>query len=109
MSRVTGTVKIWKADRGFGFIRVPGEADVFVQAQGIRHLGIRDLIPGMLVEFDRVESPRYPGKFNAANVRLPDPIPAQLLQPPRPVIGDDSETESHQRLCEQTFLKSPAP
>lgn len=50
-----GTVKWFNADRGYGFIAVEGEDDVFVHWSKIRMDGYRTLEEGRAVEFALVE------------------------------------------------------
>lgn len=62
---VTGTIRWWNCDRGFGFVEVEGQADVFVH-----HLALdeeRDFSRGDEITFDVI-----PGQVGsvAANVRV---------------------------------------
>jgi CspA family cold shock protein len=61
----TGTVKWFNSDKGFGFIEVPGENDVFVHFSAIQTDGFKTLDEGQAVEFEVVEGNRGP---QAANV-----------------------------------------
>ncbi len=61
----SGTVKWFNADKGFGFISVPGEDDVFVHFSAIKQDGFRTLDEGQRVEFDVVQGDKGP---QAANV-----------------------------------------
>ncbi len=49
---VHGTVKWFSADKGFGFIEVEGEDDVFVHWSKIKSDGYKTLEDGQSVEFD---------------------------------------------------------
>ncbi|HCA7064163.1 TPA: cold-shock protein [Staphylococcus pseudintermedius] len=60
-----GTVKWFNAEKGFGFIEVEGENDVFVHFSAINQEGYKSLDEGQSVEFEVVESDRGP---QAANV-----------------------------------------
>ncbi|HDI0846015.1 TPA: cold shock protein CspA [Staphylococcus aureus] len=60
-----GTVKWFNAEKGFGFIEVEGENDVFVHFSGINQDGYKSLEEGQAVEFEVVEGDRGP---QAANV-----------------------------------------
>lgn len=60
-----GTVKWFNAEKGFGFISVDGEDDVFVHFSAIQGDGFKTLEEGQAVEFDVVEGARGP---QAANV-----------------------------------------
>ncbi|GGL42975.1 cold-shock protein [Sporolactobacillus putidus] len=61
----TGKVKWFNADKGFGFIEVEGENDVFVHFSAITGDGFKTLDEGQAVEFEVVEGNRGP---QAANV-----------------------------------------
>ncbi|HDJ5557106.1 TPA: cold shock protein CspA [Staphylococcus aureus] len=60
-----GTVKWFNAEKGFGFIEVEGENDVFVHFSAINQDGYKSLEEGQVVEFEVVEGDRGP---QAANV-----------------------------------------
>ena len=48
-----GTVKWFSAEKGYGFIAIPGEAqDVFVHHTAIDTRGFRSLTEGQAVEFE---------------------------------------------------------
>lgn len=65
--RVTGTVKWFNGDKGFGFIVRDGGADVFVHHSAIQLQGFRNLNEGQRVEFDVEQGAKGP---RAANVRV---------------------------------------
>ena len=50
-----GTVKWFNAEKGFGFISVPGEDDVFVHFSAIQAEGYKTLEEGQEVEFEVVQ------------------------------------------------------
>ncbi|MCD8215047.1 MAG: cold-shock protein [Clostridiales bacterium] len=50
-----GTVKWFNAEKGFGFISVPGEDDVFVHFSAIQADGYKSLEEGQKVEFEVVQ------------------------------------------------------
>jgi len=59
--RITGTVKWFNDEKGFGFItRDDGEKDVFVHHSAIRGEGFRSLSEGQKVEFDVVQGAKGP-------------------------------------------------
>ncbi len=60
-----GTVKWFNAEKGFGFIEVEGENDVFVHFSAINQEGYKSLEEGQSVEFEVVEGDSGP---QAANV-----------------------------------------
>ncbi|KRL58512.1 cold-shock protein [Latilactobacillus fuchuensis] len=60
-----GTVKWFNNEKGFGFISVEGQEDIFVHFSAIQDEGFKSLEEGQAVEFDIVEGNRGP---QAANV-----------------------------------------
>ncbi|RCW71912.1 cold-shock protein [Saliterribacillus persicus] len=62
---VQGTVKWFNADKGFGFIEVEGQDDVFVHFSAIQGDGFKTLEEGQSVSFEIEEGNRGP---QAANV-----------------------------------------
>ncbi|RDY24705.1 cold-shock protein [Romboutsia maritimum] len=61
----TGVVKWFNNEKGFGFISVEGEGDVFVHFSAITGDGYKSLEEGQNVEFEVVEGAKGP---QAANV-----------------------------------------
>ncbi|MFC0523281.1 cold-shock protein [Pontibacillus salicampi] len=64
----TGTVKWFNAEKGFGFIEVPGEDDVFVHFSAINQEGFKTLEEGQNVEFEITEGNRGPQAANVTKV-----------------------------------------
>jgi CspA family cold shock protein len=62
----TGTVKWFNKEKGYGFLSVEGEEDVFVHYSAIQDEGFKALEEGQRVEFDVTEGGKGP---QAANVR----------------------------------------
>ena len=60
-----GVVKWFNNEKGFGFISVEGEGDVFVHFSAITGEGYKSLEEGQSVQFDVVEGAKGP---QAANV-----------------------------------------
>jgi CspA family cold shock protein len=60
-----GTVKWFNAEKGFGFISVEGEDDVFVHFSAINSEGYKSLEEGQNVEFEVIQGAKGP---QAANV-----------------------------------------
>ena len=58
--RLTGTVKWFNADKGFGFIEREGGEDVFVHFSSIRGEGFKSLQDGQKVEFTLGEGQKGP-------------------------------------------------
>ncbi len=63
--RKSGTVKWFNDRKGFGFIRIEGEQDVFVHYSALQGEGFKTLKEADPVEFDLVEGAKGP---QAANV-----------------------------------------
>ncbi|MCY8659952.1 cold shock-like protein CspB, partial [Bacillus spizizenii] len=60
-----GKVKWFNSEKGFGFIEVEGQDDVFVHFSAIQGEGFKTLEEGQAVSFEIVEGNRGP---QAANV-----------------------------------------
>ena len=58
--RVTGTVKWFNAQKGFGFIQRENGPDVFVHHSAIQGSGYRELTEGERVEFEVTQGPKGP-------------------------------------------------
>lgn len=65
--RVTGTVKWFNRDKGYGFISQEGADDVFVHYSAIVGQGFRNLEEGQTVEFTVEQGPKG---LQAANVTV---------------------------------------
>lgn len=63
-----GTVKWFNSEKGFGFIEVPGENDVFVHFSAIQTDGFKTLEEGQSVEFEIVEGQRGPQAENVVKI-----------------------------------------
>ena len=62
--RITGTVKWFNGEKGFGFIEREGGKDVFVQFSAIQCDGFRNLTEGQKVEFVVEQGPKGPQATN---------------------------------------------
>ena len=58
MARVTGKVKWFSQEKGYGFLQQEGGPDVFVHHSGISGSGFKTLQEGERVEFDIIEEPK---------------------------------------------------
>lgn len=65
---VTGKVKWFNSEKGFGFIEVPGENDVFVHFSAIQGEGFKTLDEGQEVEFEIEEGNRGPQAKNVVKL-----------------------------------------
>ena len=63
----TGVVKWFNNEKGFGFISVEGEGDVFVHFSAIQRDGFKSLEEGQKVSFDIVEGAKG---LQAANITI---------------------------------------
>jgi len=68
--RVTGTVKWFNSEKGYGFISREGGKDVFVHYSSLEGSGFRNLNEGERVEFEVEEASKGP---QATNVKRLDP------------------------------------
>jgi len=62
----TGTVKWFNAEKGYGFISIPGEDDVFVHFSAIQTDGFKTLDEGQEVQFDVVQGAKGPQASNVS-------------------------------------------
>jgi CspA family cold shock protein len=65
--RVLGTVKWFNGSKGYGFIEVEGQDDVFVHYTAIQSEGFRTLEEGQQVEFAIEQGPKG---LQAVNVTM---------------------------------------
>ena len=65
---VTGQVKWFNNEKGFGFIEVPGENDVFVHFSAIETEGFKSLEEGQKVSFEIEEGNRGPQAKNVVKL-----------------------------------------
>ncbi|MGA7194292.1 MAG: cold-shock protein [Anaerolineales bacterium] len=62
--RITGTVKWFNGDKGYGFLAREGGPDVFVHFSAIQGDGFRNLQEGQKVEFTVEKGPKGPQATN---------------------------------------------
>ncbi|CRH83877.1 Cold shock protein CspA [Chlamydia trachomatis] len=65
---MTGTVKWFNAEKGYGFIKDEEEKDIFVHFSSINSDGYKTLEEGQKVTYDLVESDRGPQAKNVTVV-----------------------------------------
>ena len=65
---IRGKVKWFNNEKGFGFISVEGEGDVFVHFSAIQGEGYKSLEEGQNVEFDVVEGAKGPQAANVVRI-----------------------------------------
>ncbi|MDX1796895.1 MAG: cold-shock protein [Hydrogenovibrio sp.] len=65
---VSGTVKWFNDEKGFGFIEQPGGKDVFVHFSAIQGTGRRTLIEGQAVTMEVVQGEKGPQAENVVAV-----------------------------------------
>lgn len=63
-----GNVKWFNAEKGFGFIEIEEEDDVFVHFSAIQEEGYKSLEEGQAVEFEIVEGDRGPQATNVVKL-----------------------------------------
>ena len=61
---MSGTVKWFNSDKGFGFIEVEGQDDVFVHFSAIQSEGFKSLDEGQEVTFEVEQGQRGPQATN---------------------------------------------
>lgn len=66
---ITGTVKWFNADKGYGFIAVEGEDDVFVHITAAQESGLT-LTEDMKISFEKQQGKN--GKYSAVNLTAAD-------------------------------------
>jgi len=62
--RITGTVKWFNGEKGYGFIAREGGPDVFVHYSAIQGEGFKNLMEGQQVEFSVEQGPKGPQATN---------------------------------------------
>ncbi|MCL1986786.1 MAG: cold-shock protein [Defluviitaleaceae bacterium] len=62
----TGTVKWFNAEKGYGFISIEGEDDVFVHFSAINTEGFKTLEEGQEVQFEVVQGAKGPQASNVS-------------------------------------------
>lgn len=65
---MTGKVKWFNAEKGYGFIQREGGKDLFVHFSGIKSEGFKTLEEGWNVEFDVIQSDRGEQATNVVHV-----------------------------------------
>lgn len=69
---ITGTVKWFNAEKGFGFIQPDqGGADAFVHISAVEQAGLRSLREGDKLSYELVAD-RKSGKMSASNLKTSD-------------------------------------
>ena len=72
MARVSGTVKWFSQEKGYGFLQQEGGPDVFVHHTGISGSGFKTLQEGERVEFDVIEEPKGLKAQNVVRLDAPE-------------------------------------
>ena len=65
---MTGKVKWFNAEKGYGFIQREGGKDLFVHFSGIKSEGFKNLEEGWNVEFDVIQGDRGEQATNVVHV-----------------------------------------
>ena len=65
---MTGKVKWFNAEKGYGFIQREGGKDLFVHFSGIKSDGFKTLEEGWNVEFDGIQGARSEPATNVVHV-----------------------------------------
>jgi CspA family cold shock protein len=72
LRNLTGTVRWWRDDKGYGRISGDDGYVYFCHFSALEMEGYKSLRPGQRVEFERVEGAADHGRAGAANVRVID-------------------------------------
>jgi len=72
MARVTGKVKWFSQEKGYGFLEQEGGPDVFVHHSAIQGSGFKTLNEGESVEFDVIEEPKGLKAQNVVRLDAPE-------------------------------------
>jgi CspA family cold shock protein len=64
----TGTVKWFNAEKGYGFISIQGEDDVFVHFSAIQSEGFKTLEEGQEAQFEVVQGAKGPQAANVVRI-----------------------------------------
>jgi CspA family cold shock protein len=70
--RVTGTVKWFSAEKGYGFIQREQGSDVFVHYSAIQGVGFKTLNEGQRVEFTVEQNAKGPQAVNVTVMDAPE-------------------------------------
>jgi CspA family cold shock protein len=70
--RVTGTVKWFSAEKGYGFIQREQGSDVFVHYSSIQGVGFKTLNEGQRVEFTVEQNAKGPQAVNVTVLDAPE-------------------------------------
>ena len=66
-----GTVKTWRNDRGFGFLKADQMGDdVFVGIRDLQASGLESLVIGQRVSYEPAPDRRNPTKLRAVDLRI---------------------------------------
>lgn len=69
MEKVNGVVKWFNDSKGYGFIEIPGQPDLFVHFKAIRDLEFQILVEGQKVEFEIARGQKGPVAENVRVIR----------------------------------------
>jgi cold shock protein len=89
----TGSVKFFRADRGFGFIKTDdGSPDVFMHITALRQAGVETLDPGERVQFDT-----RPDRFGKGPLAISLGTSGSIAAPRKVEIGKSVRSGSQSR------------
>ena len=75
-----GMCKFWRADKGFGFLAIEDEPDVFVHVSQVQRAGYAALTEGQKVKFE-IGSNAKTGRPMAVDLELLEPIFSPKVTP----------------------------
>jgi CspA family cold shock protein len=73
MARERGIVRWFNSSKGFGFIGVDNQDDIFVHYSGINQSGFKSLNEGDVVEFEVVQGAKGPQAENVEVIEAANP------------------------------------
>lgn len=91
-----GTVKFWNLEKGYGFLKIPGEQDVFVHLSGLTAQCGDYLVPGDLVSF-RIVVDEKTRRQKAIEVNPRQSTPATMVR----------EMQSLRKMLDDALRKQP--
>lgn len=65
---MSGNVKWFNNEKGYGFIDYPNGEDIFVHYSAIKQEGYKSLSEGQIVNFDLIETPKGLQAINVSTV-----------------------------------------
>lgn len=68
---ISGKVKWFNNDKGYGFLEVEGKDDIFVHYSAIKSKGYRSLLEGQYVNFELINTAKGLQAKNVEEIKMP--------------------------------------